>query len=104
MAGEVHSADIGTVFEATLRDFPSNAVVNLSGASVMQLIFKKPSTAVLTKTAVHTTDGTDGKIRYLSVAGDLNELGVWEVQGYVETAAGKWHSDVLRFRVYPNLN
>lgn len=102
MPSEVHVGDIGTVFEATFRD-ETGSVVNIALANVKQLRFKKPSGTVVTKTAVLSGDGSDGKARYVSVLNDLDTAGGWQVQGYVEIGAGKWSSDVYRFRVYSNV-
>lgn len=101
MAQEIHLNDVGTVFELTATD--GGVVVNLSTASVKQIIFAKPSGATLTQNASFVTDGTDGKVKYTTVAGDLDMLGNWQVQLYVELATGKWKSNIQRFRVYGNL-
>ena len=65
-ANEIHVGDIGTVFEVTVKD--GEDVVDVSSATTRQLIFKSKDGAVLTKTAVLVTDGTDGKIKYTTIA------------------------------------
>ena len=42
-------------------------------------VFHKPSGA-MTKTAVFTTDGTDGKLEWTTIAGDLTPWGTYSVQ------------------------
>lgn len=101
-AAEVHTADIGTIFRATITD--QDAAVDISSASVRQLKFLKPSGVVLTKTAVLTGAGTDGQMQYVSIAGDLDESGLWSAQAYLEIGTGKWHSDWFEFRVYANVS
>lgn len=99
MSAQVHVGDIGTVFEATIKD-QDGAVVDVSTAAVRQLLFKKPDGTVVPKTATLVTSGVDGKVKYVTgVAGDIDQPGEWFLEGYVEIGSGKWHSDVLAFTV-----
>jgi hypothetical protein len=66
--------DIGTVFEIDVGE-------DISTATTKQIYFKKPNGATLTKTATFTTDGTDGKIEYTTVADDIDVAGTWQIQG-----------------------
>jgi hypothetical protein len=100
-ADEIHLNDIGTVFEATIMD--GAVVVDISTATTKQLIFKGQSGSSKTKSAAFATDGTDGKIRYVTVTGDLDWAGQWEWQAYVVMPTGAWHSDTAQFIVYENL-
>ena len=102
-AGEVHENDIGTVFKLTVKD-QDGVIVDISSASTKQIIFKKPGGNILTKTASFQTDGTDGIIKYTTLSGDLNEKGIWQIQAYVVITAGTFYSDVLEFKVYPNIS
>lgn len=101
-ADEIHKNDVGVKFLVTVKD--GSSVIDLSTATVIQLLFFKPSEAIVTKTAILNTTGTDGKMYYTSVAGDLNEEGTWSLQGYLENPAGSWHTDIVTFDVYRNLN
>ena len=74
---EIHLNDIGTIFEVTVQD--DGVIVDISGATTKEIIFKKSRGEVLTKAAVFSTDGVDGKMRYVAVAGDLDERGQWEL-------------------------
>lgn len=98
---EIHNGDIGTIFEVTVYD--GNSVVDVSGALTLQLIFGKPSGNTMTKNATLVTDGTDGKIQYITVNGDIDEDGYWTLQAYIRLAAGNWRSNIADFRVYENL-
>ncbi len=98
---EIHLNDIGTVFEVTVQD--DGVIVDISGATTKEIIFKKSRGEVVTKSAAFTTDGVDGKMRYVAVAGDLDERGQWELQAHVVLVAGDWRSDVDVFTVFPNL-
>ncbi len=98
---EIHVNDIGTVFEITLKD--CDVVVNISSATTKQIIFQKPDQSVIIKTAQFTTDGTDGKIRYTTVDGDLDLQGPWKIQAKVVLPTGTWSSNVDKFKVWSNL-
>ncbi len=102
---EVHYNDIGTVFEVTVKDCVSGTatVLDVSGASALELVFKSPSGVAATKTASLVTDGTDGKIKYTTVDGDLNEVGTWRLQAKISIGGGVFRSDVGSFKVYENL-
>jgi hypothetical protein len=98
---DIHVGDVGTVFELTLQE--DGVAVNISTATLKQFIYTKPSGTATTKTASFTTDGSNGKLRYVSLANDLDTAGVWQLQAYVELPTGKWHSTVIQFVVEPNL-
>lgn len=102
MTEEIHVGDIGTVFEVTVQE--SGTALNISTATVKQILLEPPSGTMLTKTAAFVTDGTDGKISYTTILGDLSEAGQWLLQVYLEMPTGKWHSDTQRFQVYGNLS
>ena len=101
-ANEIHLADIGTVFEVTLMD--DTAVVDISTASVMEIVFEKPDKTKVINTAVFTNDGTDGKMQYvIALDTELDQTGNWKIQGIVTMPTGKWSSDIDKFKVYGNL-
>lgn len=98
---EIRQGDIGTVLRLTVMDGAD--IVNISSASIKQMIFTKPSMAKMTKDATFTTDGTDGQIEYVTVEGDLNEVGIWYRQAYIVMSGWTGHSDTSSFPVHPNL-
>ena len=103
---EIHLDDIGTVIEVTITDKNSDGtatVLDISSATVTELIFKKPSGTVVTQTAGFTTDGTDGKIQYITIAADIDEFGTWHLQARIVMPSGTWKSDVGHFVVASNL-
>lgn len=101
MAAEVHVTDYGTVFEPTMLD-ENGVVVDISVATTKTIFFRKPSGAVLTKTAVLSNTGTDGKMRYVAIVGDLDEVGVWGAQAFVILPGGAWHAQKFEFEVFGN--
>lgn len=100
-ANEIHQNDIGTTFLATVQQ--DDTAINLSEASTLQMIFEKPSGSTLTKTATLYSDGTDGKMKYATVAGDLDETGAWRVQAYIALETWQGKTDVHTFEVHTNL-
>ena len=101
-AQEVHKNDIGTVFEITVKD--GDWVVDISTATKLQITFTKPGGAKLTKTATLSGDGTNGKLFYKTVAGDLDTVGTWKIQGFLKTDTGEeWHTKISTFPVFDNL-
>tara|TARA_R110000824_G_scaffold101260_6_gene240582 strand:- start:1499 stop:1828 length:330 start_codon:yes stop_codon:yes gene_type:complete len=98
--------DNGVSFVLTVKDCVAGTetIVNLSGTTSKEIIFKSPSGTTATKTASFESDGTDGKIKYTTVSGDLNEVGTWRIQAEVQfTAHNVYRSEIETFKVYENL-
>ena len=96
-----HMGDVGTVFEQTIVD-QDGQVVDISAATVMEITFQRPDGASFTRAAERSTDGTDGKMRYVTAAEDLDAFGTWWWQGRVVLTTGQWHTDVHEFEVEAN--
>ena len=99
---EIHVGDVGTRFELTLEDGDGNAV-DISSATTLQLVFRKPDGTVLEVTATLSGAGTDGKLYYDSVDGDIDLAGQWRVQAYVLMTGFEGHSGEKLFTVHKNL-
>ena len=100
---ELHVGDIGTVIEVTVKDKTSGDVVPIDAATTMTLFFNKSDGTTIERTATHTTDGSDGKMFYTTISGDINMAGEWKYQAYVVLPGGAWRGDILEFYVLPNL-
>jgi hypothetical protein len=99
---EIHIHDIGTLLLTTIKD--GTSVVDISGATTRQIILGKPDGTALTKSGTFTTDGTDGKLQYTTVSGDLNAIGWWKIQAYIVTSTGgEFRSDIENFEVHRNI-
>lgn len=70
-------------------EFRLDVGTSLAGATKMEIQAKKPSGTIVTWTAVQY--GTTTKITYTSVAGDIDEIGIWTFQAYVEWGATSKH-------------
>jgi hypothetical protein len=98
---EIHVGDIGTVFEIVFKD--GTSTVDISGATVKNIIFCKPDDTTVTQAGTFTTDGTDGLLKYTTVTGDLDIRGLWKIQGFITTTDGSWYSSTGLFEVYSNI-
>lgn len=98
---EIHVGDIGTAFKVTLKD--CDVIVDVSTASLKEIVFKKPDKTIVTKPAAFVTDGIDGEIQYITIDGDLDAKGTWYIQARVTLPTGTWSSDIDKFKVYDNL-
>lgn len=103
-AGEIHLGDIGTEFRVTIKDQNGDAK-NIATASTKTFKFKKPDDTVVTKTATFYTDGSDGILTWSTTAvGDLDQLGIWNLQAYIVQGGSTNHSDITDFTVWPNIS
>jgi hypothetical protein len=102
MTTYIHKADIGTIFRLTIVD-TSAVAIDVSTATVKYIYFRKPDGTLVKQTAAFYTDGSDGIIQYTSVSGDIDKIGDWQVQGYVETSDGKFYTQLAEFEVLPTL-
>ena len=86
--------DIGTIIELdTLSD--------LTDATDIEILIKKPSGTIMTKTAyvpVGLTLG-DGKIAYATVDGDFDEEGTYKAQAHVVSAISDHLGNTVTFEV-----
>jgi DUF4097 and DUF4098 domain-containing protein YvlB len=103
MACEIHIGDVGTKFLFTVQDCDDVNPLDVSTASSIEIMFKKPDGSLLTVVGTFLTDGTDGKVYYDTVSGDIDQIGYWKVQGKVTFPTGLFYSDIHKFQVYSNL-
>lgn len=101
MASEIHEGDIGTKLLITITD--DGSVVDISSASTLSIFIKKPNGTVLSRTGTLETDGTDGKMYYITLAGDLDVAGNYKIQAKVVLTSGSYFSSTATFKVHCNL-
>lgn len=94
---------IGAVITLTCRD-EVDQVVNLSTATLTEVILRGPVGPAVTRTATVPAPASNGQLRYVTVAGDLQYAGTNRIQGHVRFADNTefWTSE-LAFEVGPNL-
>ena len=89
--------DIGTVIEVEILD--NGEVFSIPVGATTQLRLKKPNGQVVTKTASLQTDGSDGMIEYITINGDLDQIGTWYMQGVVAYSGNRYSSEIGNFEV-----
>lgn len=101
MSSEIHVGDIGTELRATIYD--GDTVVDLSAATELLFIMRKPDSTVVELTADLYTDGTDGIISYVVVSGDFDQVGQYKLQAKVSVDGGTYSSNIVSFKVHHNV-
>lgn len=77
----------------------------LETVTAKSLVFRKPNGVGITKTADFVTDGTDGKLKYVTESGFLDVKGTWRIQAQL-TFPGSGYSgptEVGTFQVLANV-
>lgn len=103
MSCNIHVADKGTQIIGTFKDCNS-VVLDISLATTKVINFELPAAASsFDRAGSFVTNGTDGKLKYTLVTGDIGVAGYWHLQGRVVFADGReFRSDRVRVRVYGN--
>jgi hypothetical protein len=92
----------GVKFDATIKE--RGVAVDLSSVSVKNYYITKPNGVVLTKAASFINTGTDGQLRYISGAGDLDTIGLYRWQVALSFPGGYvGPTDIGAFWVEANL-
>lgn len=99
----IYVGQVGLVFQRTIKD-PNGQVVNLQAYSTLELLFRDPDGVDRVKPAAFSTDGTDGRLQYTTVDGDLDRAGTWRIQAHVASATEDHYTEVGTFRVEANLS
>lgn len=108
---EVQLNDVGTKVLVQVTEFVDVAgklkeqPVDISDATLKEITIEPldDNSESVTRAASFETDGSDGLIFILSIAGDFDVAGKWSRQGYVETPGGNWRTKVKGFTVNYNL-
>ncbi|OGC94097.1 MAG: hypothetical protein A2W25_11990 [candidate division Zixibacteria bacterium RBG_16_53_22] len=73
-------------------------------ATNLYIYLTPPSGVDKTKAAVLSSNGSDGKMQYVTVNGDLDETGSWQIQGYIKFSNSQiFKTSVRQFNVLANL-
>lgn len=100
---KVRDGDFGTKLRITAKD--NGTVVDISSSTARTIYLRKANVAktILTKTAVLSTDGSDGKLEYITVADDVDAEGPWGIQGEVVLPSGTFRTAIGSFNVGPKI-
>lgn len=98
--------DIGTLFKILVVECTNAGTVpvDVSTASDLQLKFQKPSGVVNLVDCTLLNDGTDGYIKYISIAGDFDEIGTYKYQGIITMDVNSvFNSTIKKIKVEENI-
>ena len=98
----LHVGDVGTSLRVQFME-SATVPLNICDATVMKIKLQPPQSETEVRDASFVTDGTDGMIECLTEADEINEVGAWSIQGYIETPGGKWSSQIRMITVKENL-
>ena len=101
MPSEIHVNDVGTRFLATIKD--NGEIVNISNASQVQMIFRRPSDELFYRVGSLLNSGINGQVYYDTVVGDLVDPGMHKLQAKVYLPSGTYYTDIYSFQVHCNL-
>jgi len=93
---------IGVPIAATLKN-PDGTTRNIANATVHNFLFRKPDGECVTRTADFVNDGSDGKLIYTTIAGDLSPAGRWRLQAEIVQPGYEGFSEIGYFWVQGNL-
>lgn len=98
---EFRVGDEGSILRVTVRE--DGVAVDISSATTKKINLLNPDGIKTPKTADFTTDGSDGKIEYIVIAGDLNRSGIWRIEAHIESPSGKWTTSPEDFQVFKKI-
>lgn len=98
---KIFVGDIDTVIEITVKE--DDAVVDISFATTKDITLQRPDLTTVVKDGVFTTDGVNGKIKFVTADGDISMHGEYSVQIYTVLPAWSGYSTIGTFEVYENL-
>ena len=106
MATSMQKGDTGIIITFTVYDEDGTTPWDLSGAATTkELILGPPVGSAKVYDASFTTDGTDGKLQYATVDGDIDVAGIWKIQAsWVDDGNGnERRSSAASFEVLENI-
>ena len=97
---KIYVGDIGTRIEFTIVD-DTGVVVDISGAVSKTIDLQRPdlTSAATGAAASFTTDGTDGKMYYETLSGDISIEGTYKSQAYLDLTSWQGKAAIVEFEV-----
>ena len=99
---DLQVGDIGTVLRFTVLE--NDVAADISLATVKTLKLRKTDRTVIERTMQFSTDGSDGKVEYITILDDIDMDGRWTAQVYLEMPSGKWHTSKVPIDVLSNVD
>lgn len=93
---QIHNGDVGTIIS-----IGGQSSIDLTTATTQKIYYEKPSGT----TGEWTANITGGDVTYTTLAGDIDEVGIWTLQAYVELSGGwKGTSDKEKVEVLSTID
>lgn len=99
----IQRSSVGVQFIVQINNEQTNQPINLSSASSINFIYKQPDQIVYNVSGSLYTDGTDGKVSYISQDTDLTVRGIWKLQISYQISGATNYTSIYTFEVLPNL-
>ncbi len=95
--------EIGTPLTLTVYRKDGTLEVEIDSANILRIVLSPPTGSPKVKDGIPVGANT-GRMRYVTTDGDLDEVGTWDIQGYVEIDANsKWPTNTVSIEVESNL-
>jgi hypothetical protein len=104
MSDPIQQGTIGMPIRLVLLDAGEVYDPALATTRAITLTMPDHTSVALAPVGVGVTSAADGArpcLQYLTVAGDLEQVGRYIATGYVEDIAGSWPAAPVEFRVHP---
>ena len=101
MADGIHTLSYGVSLRVTIKE--NDLPVDISAATSIVYLIRKPDSSLLTVTASFYTNGTDGVLTYTTVNGDTNIAGVYKYQARMTLGGGLFYTSWDTFKVHCNV-
>jgi hypothetical protein len=94
---------IGSQLEVEVLQNCSTNILDISTATLKEIVIQRPDKTKITRSAIFLTDGTDGVVYILTIAGDLTLEGTYYIQAYIEMPSWQGNTEIGEFEVEDNL-
>ena len=98
---DIRVGDIGTEFIFTVRNSADASLIDVSTYSGRNITFIKPNGDQITVSGLLYTNGSDGKLFYNSVSGNIDQEGFWRARVTLSSSGNLFNTDYYRFTVNP---
>ena len=95
--------DDGIIIRVTVKENDKVTPVDLSTATSILIYLYRPDGALISGSATFTTDGSDGKIEYITQTNDLSVQGMYKIQARYMIGGHSKKTNTSNFLVEPNL-
>jgi hypothetical protein len=100
---DIFVGDIGTSFSVTIKDKATSNIIPLQNATIKTFTLQRPNGSKVSRDALFATNGTDGKLKFITIDGDITLPGSYRLQAYVELPDGHWYTSIVNITAEPHL-